>query len=92
MMSVVGYSISLLKKVFVLSKRHTMKRAEMVRSCLRDLAHGEPSSVEGLLDYLIIDCGIPRERVCEIAERYFRLPRETALATVGLLRPQYILE
>lgn len=67
-----------------------MIRKDIVRMCLMDAVHGEPHPLMGLLDYLVYDCHISLDRIVEIGERQFHLPKQAGYGAIYELRPEFI--
>jgi hypothetical protein len=67
-----------------------MIRKDLIRSCLMDACHGEPHPLMGLLDYLVYDCHISLERLVDIGERSFGLPKQAGYGAIYDLRPEMI--
>ncbi len=61
-------------------------KRQLVKQALTEFLQGEPNTLVGLVDYLTIDCGIDLERVLEISERQFKIPRHCA---IKILRHAY---
>lgn len=57
------------------------RRIDLVRSILDDVARGSPESLIGLCDYLL-EKGYDMERIADIGERLFKIPRPMAFQTV----------
>lgn len=67
-----------------------MTRKEVITLCLMDACQGEPHPLMGLLDYLIVECKINPDRLVDIAERHFALPRPAAWGCLYDLHPTAI--
>lgn len=58
---------------------------KLVEICINDAAHGDLIPLAGLIDWLIVDKGYSLKRLLRIADRYFGVPRNVALATLEYL-------
>jgi len=49
-----------------------MKRVDIINLAFYDALHGDMTTLSGLLDYLLYDCGVSLERLVKLAIRKYR--------------------
>lgn len=64
-----------------------MIRKEIMRRCFMEACRNQPQALIGVLDYLLIECQISPERLVDIAERQFGIPRPAAWGALYDLHP-----